>query len=1224
MSGQPDVVVENTNETTVSSEATFFIEAEEVKKLISSLALESRDCINDSRPRVEGETSSELFGDAALAQLRSIFDKYLECSSLIDPYLEEIVTLLSKSAKETIHEIYNSRLDHQNDGKGDEKVNNDDCIPKLKRHLSAIYAISKVRGRKHIEKFLPHEACDVEPVLHVLRFMETYKEKNAFDIEARVWESVYTLLLWLGMLSLVPFDLNTIDSSLEVAPSKDTSEDGKNDEDMKEKTLITSMLATARKHLGDAGLTREAAASCLASLLSRPDLEEIELKNFVLFSNETLKGYLKSRDFSGIGGDDGVSIFLVMGVIQTLATIFKTGSRSNLMERHLRFVEMLWEQAILVAEKAAPNRDSSSLGSGGGVLLLRKLLVKLFARVGCSYLPPKVSSWRYQRGRRSLLENLESSRNESKGSGATPSAESSCIQSQESEIDVGLFHVPDQVEDSMSQLIQSLTDPATTVRWSAAKGIGRVTERLPAICADDVLDAILELCDDIENDNAWHGACLTLAELARRGLLLPKRLGEVVPIVIRAIHYDIPRGQHSVGSHVRDAACYTCWAFARAYAPSVLKPYVSDLSKCIVVASLFDREINCRRAASASFQECVGRQGADNFKHGISILTTADYFSLGNRVDAYTTVAHSIAEFDEYRLAIIDHLYEEKIFHWDSEIRSLASISLRGLVLMEPTYFIETVLPSLLSNAMHENLFVRHGAVIGIAEIVLALQNEEKGIAEFNGVSETLISSISGLFFAIEKARLYRGRGGEIMRAAVSRLIECMAKSRVPMTVKQQLGILDGLDTNLKHPNEVIQNAAAAALNALMRSYFPVGQNGPSERLQNRVVDKYIKAVKEDDNPAATRGYALALGHLPAKLVAPNKSVLDAVVDCLCYSSHPTTLIGGQGDAETRKNSIKSLVRLCETVGIGIPPDAQVATVALNKCQVMKVFQALFDAVEDYNTDRRGDVGSWSRIAAMNGMESLTYLAIKASNIPKINNRNGSQTSAFDEYLPNAPNLAGRMSFLEHDITTRVQNCLDKQMPYHGIAVPQISNEVYFDDELSTAVVSAMLKQLAEKLDAVRGQAGACLKRMLTNQEVSLPFVQSKALLIEALRLNDKFLHTSWANPESTFPLVMRAINIEAFFESILAGVIISVGGLTESVTKSSSKYFLEYMRALKKINATGKVAKIGHGMYYTITENNLRYFCSFFNEPFLIFSQSIFKFQPSSDFLTNTRKMEE
>lgn len=86
------------------------------------------------------------------------------------------------------------------------------------------------------------------------------------------------------------------------------------------------------------------------------------------------------------------------------------------------------------------------------------------------------------------------------------------------------------------------------------------------------------------------------------------------------VQFDVRRGQSSVGSHVRDAACYSYWAFARAYAPSILKPFVPELSRSIVLAFLFDREVNCRRAASAAFQECVGRQGANVSLNGFEML----------------------------------------------------------------------------------------------------------------------------------------------------------------------------------------------------------------------------------------------------------------------------------------------------------------------------------------------------------------------------------------------------------------------------------------------------------------------------------------------------------------------------------------------------------------------------------------------------------------------------
>ena len=41
------------------------------------------------------------------------------------------------------------------------------------------------------------------------------------------------------------------------------------------------------------------------------------------------------------------------------------------------------------------------------------------------------------------------------------------------------------------------------------------------------------------------------------------------------------------------------------------------------------KQVNCRRAASAAYQESVGRQG--NVPHGIDILTAADYFTLSSR-----------------------------------------------------------------------------------------------------------------------------------------------------------------------------------------------------------------------------------------------------------------------------------------------------------------------------------------------------------------------------------------------------------------------------------------------------------------------------------------------------------------------------------------------------------------------------------------------------------------
>lgn len=53
----------------------------------------------------------------------------------------------------------------------------------------------------------------------------------------------------------------------------------------------------------------------------------------------------------------------------------------------------------------------------------------------------------------------------------------------------------------------------------------------------------------------------------------------MVAVILKALTYEEKRGACSVGTNVRDAACYVCWAFARAYEPQELKPFVADISR---------------------------------------------------------------------------------------------------------------------------------------------------------------------------------------------------------------------------------------------------------------------------------------------------------------------------------------------------------------------------------------------------------------------------------------------------------------------------------------------------------------------------------------------------------------------------------------------------------------------------------------------------------------------
>ena len=475
----------------------------------------------------------------------------------------------------------------------------------------------KVRGYKTVIKFFPHEVADMEPVVELLHFQAGNEE----------WWISYVLILWLSIIVLVPFDLQTIDS-------KKTSHD----------ILVKRIINICKNYISNSGKIREATAVLLAKLLTRPDVVKQGETDLVL--NFLSEEYTRSKD-------DGTQMFLVSGVLQTLTEIFKTGHREDLLPR----VDTVFDPIL---KGTVTNKFMAKSTN------LRKSRVQLAQRIGCIFLKPKIVKWRYQRGFRSLQENL------STGGVATK------VDTKMADVAEGDDHLEEQDEINFDQLefiiqylLDSLKDDDSAVRWTAAKGLGRITGRLNKDFADQIVEQLTDLFDDNETESSWHGACLCLAELCRRGLLLPERIEKFVPILEKALIYDINKGTHSVGSHVRDAACYVVWSFARAYPPHIMKPYVHALSTQLIVESLFDREVNCRRAASATFQECVGRQG--NFPHGIEILTEADYFTLSNRVNSYLNVSCFVAQFEEYFPSMVQHLAFVKLRHWEPEIRELAS-----------------------------------------------------------------------------------------------------------------------------------------------------------------------------------------------------------------------------------------------------------------------------------------------------------------------------------------------------------------------------------------------------------------------------------------------------------------------------------------------------------------------------------------------------------------------
>ena len=435
---------------------------------------------------------------------------------------------------------------------------------------------------------------------------------------------------------------------------------------------------------------------------------------------------------------------------------------------------------------------------------VRKLRAKLAQRIGICLLKPKFQDWRYTIQHKNLLNNLNHE-NTNQVKSNSKDVNISVDDELNYEIDFELLEV------IIDHLLMNLMDKEYIVRWSCAKGLGRLCERLTKNMVEDIFVNLFKLFEDEENEYSWQGACLCIAELCKRGMILPDKLQKLIPYLEKALLFEVNKGTFCSGSNVRDSACYVVWALARAYQSKVMKPYVEKLARTLILAIVFDKEVNCRRAASAAFQEHVGRQGY--FPYGIEIITEADYFTLGNKNYCFSNIAPFIAQYKDYFFNIVEYLAFNRLFHPEILIRQLSAESLGILASFNVDYFVDIVIKKLIETSISNMLIVRHGSLLGIGYILVGLKgkwdfenkakiirkkiqeglclNEKKVLedSEYRKKFEIFYSSIKfqnhierinknenlkkeilNIVETIDKKNMYRGKGAELMRTAVRNL----------------------------------------------------------------------------------------------------------------------------------------------------------------------------------------------------------------------------------------------------------------------------------------------------------------------------------------------------------------------------------------------------------------------------------------------------------------------
>ncbi|XP_020584002.1 tubulin-folding cofactor D-like [Phalaenopsis equestris] len=424
----------------------------------------------------------------------------------------------------------------------------------------------------------------------------------------------------------------------------------------------------------------------------------------------------------------------------------------------------------------------------------------------------------------------------------------------------------------------------------------------------------------------------------------------------------------------------------------------------------------------------------------------------------------------------------------DRSLRELAARAISALAKYDPDYFAGSVLEKLMPFTLSVDLCTRHGATLAVGELVLALHE-----CKFHFSMEKQ-QKVAGIVPSIEKARLYRGKGGEIMRSAVSKLIDCISSSAISLNDKTKKILLETLTDNLKHPNSQIQNAAVDALRNFVQAYL-VSVN---EKVPNGIVSTFLELL-DDPNVAARRGAALAFGILPYEFLFTRwREILRKLCKSCLLRDQPD-----DADAEARVNAVKGLVTVCETL-TRASSDQSTEESSIYIFIRNDVMRTLFDALDDYAVDNRGDVGSWVREAAMDALERCAYILCK-----------------YDESVPSK------------------QLC------------------PLFDEKIATDLVKGIAKQAVEKMDKIRGAAARILQRIIHCPLHFVPCIPHRKTLEEVIPLDTDL---KWENPTVSFPRFVQLLQFSCYSRSLLSGYVISVGGLQESLSKASKEALLEFI----------------------------------------------------------------
>ncbi|KAM7198583.1 Tubulin folding cofactor D C terminal domain containing protein [Naviculisporaceae sp. PSN 640] len=633
--------------------------------------------------RKDGVVRSRVRSRETERLVSGLLNPFQELPQLLDPHLQKWLTPLADAFLEYLLKRRTSTRHHYQPqdnsttpteskaapAAGESALDSrSDLLMPLPQAISKIiYTLCKIRGEKVIVRFLSNETRYLELLLSALEDAER-KETHGADKGkwTWTWEQRYVVLLWLSHLMLVPFDLSSI-SSLSTGSGEDEEDvlDGSGGEGQKRREnaiegfqwpgngpeslpgITRRILPLAIKYLASPGKERDAAKAVLVRIAMRRDMQALGVLDALV-----------SWAIWAVGDGDQATRseqtrtpYFYIGVLGFLSGILTSSADTSDMDRYLGKIFHAVHGAVEGASESGDGGDGASIISSA---LARKSVIKVIRAIAVL-----------------LLRNNNST----------------TAQQDDTSTEV--------VETTIGFLLENLADNDTPVRFAASKALSIITLRLEPEMASQVVEAVIESLShnvlwlkDPKDPNAprkkdlsavnpleWHGLMLTLAHLLYRRSPPPENLPDIIHALIMGLSFErrSPSGG-SIGTNVRDAACFGIWALARRYltkelfaVPTPERLYkkrkegesssiLQILATELVIAACLDPAGNIRRGSSAALQELIGRH-PDTVEKGIAVVQAVDYHGVALRTRAVQEIALGATKLaGQYGEAILEAL----------------------------------------------------------------------------------------------------------------------------------------------------------------------------------------------------------------------------------------------------------------------------------------------------------------------------------------------------------------------------------------------------------------------------------------------------------------------------------------------------------------------------------------------------------------------------------------